>query len=149
MLATEASLAGEKFHRLVDTHADGIKVITRPCPNFVNLVEAGELSGDRARGIVEEETIPLLEAGADVLVLGCTHYPFLRPLIEEVAGPGVEIIDTGIAVAKHAASLLPGNSGSASPSFHIHTSGKLTQLEKVLPNLCPELVAELHHSELT
>ena len=81
VLATEASLAGEKFHRLVHTHAGGIKVITRPCPNFVNLVEAGELTGDRARGIVEEETLPLLEAGADVLVLGCTHYPVLKSAI--------------------------------------------------------------------
>ncbi len=149
VLATEASLAGKKFHRLVSNHADGIKVITRPCPNFVNLVEAGELSGARARGIVEEETLPLIEDGADVLVLGCTHYPFLRPLIEDVAGAHISIIDTGTAVAKQAASMLPSNSGSASPHFQIHTSGDLDHLRDVLPKLCPDLTADLYHCDLT
>lgn len=143
VLATEASLAGEKFHSLLTNHTNGIKVITRPCPNFVKLVEAGELSGKRARGIIEEETLPLIEAGADVLVLGCTHYPFLRPLIEEVAGPDVQIIDTGAAVAQHAASLLPNSSGGASPQYHIYTSGNLNHLKNILPSLCPGLSAEL------
>ncbi|MFK7909305.1 MAG: glutamate racemase [Akkermansiaceae bacterium] len=148
VLATEASLAGEKFHRLVDAHAGGIRVITRPCPNFVELVEAGELSGDRARGIVEEETLPLIETGADVLVLGCTHYPFLRPLIKEVAGSGVTILDTGAAVAKQVASFLPADSGNASPKFEIHTSGDLDHLGEILPKLCPDLTADLYHRDL-
>lgn len=149
VLATEASLAGEKFHRLVSNHAQGIKVITRPCPNFVELVESGELTGHRARGIVEEETLPLIEAGADVLVLGCTHYPFLRPLIEETAGSHIDIIDTGAAVAKHAANLLPKSSGSASPQCTIHTSGDLDHLKKILPTLCPGLNASLHYADIS
>ena len=148
VLATEASLAGEKFHRLVSNHADGIKVITRPCPNFVKLVEAGELTGPRARGIIEEEVLPLIDAGADVLALGCTHYPFLRPLIEDVVGPDVQIIDTGAAVAQRAASLLPNSSGSASPRHHIYTSGDLNHLKKVLPSLCVDLDASLHHVDI-
>lgn len=148
VLATEASIAGEKFHRLLTDHASGVTVITRPCPNFVQLVEAGELTGPRAWGIVEEEIQPLIESGADVLVLGCTHYPFLRPLIAEVAGPDVSIIDTGEAVAQRVASLLPANSGSASPTCHIHTSGDLRHLEKNLPVLCPGLEATLHHNDL-
>lgn len=148
VLATEASLAGEKFHRLVSDHAQRVKIITRPCPNFVELVEQGELSGKRARGIVEEEVLPLTEAGADVLVLGCTHYPFLRPLIEEVAGPGVTVIDTAPAVAQRVSSLVTRNSGTASPRCEIHTSGKLSHLERVLPLLCPELKASLHHADI-
>ncbi|MCP5536238.1 MAG: glutamate racemase [Akkermansiaceae bacterium] len=148
VLATEASLAGEKFHRLVSNHANGIKVITRPCPNFVDLVEAGELTGNRARGIVEEEIVPLIESGADVLVLGCTHYPFLRPLIESVAGPTVRVIDTGAAVAQRTASLLANDSGSASPRCEIYTSGRLDHLKNVLPSLCPDLDASLSHAEI-
>lgn len=146
VLATEASLAGEKFHRLVSNHANGIKVITRPCPNFVKLVEAGELSGNRARGIVEEETLPLIGSGADVLVLGCTHYPFLRPLIEEVAGPDIQVVDTGAAVAQHVANLLPNASGSASPQYQIYTSGDLDILKRLLPTLCPGIQANLTSS---
>jgi len=148
VLATEASLAGEKFHRLLSTHADGIKVITRPCPNFVTLVEAGELSGPRARGIVEEETLPLIEAGADVLVLGCTHYPFLRPLIQDVVGPSVKIIDTGAAVASHVLQLLHNKNNKGTPtdenaSCQIITTGNLETLKKLFPTLCPGILAKL------
>lgn len=148
VLATGASLAGEKFHRLVSNHANGITVITRPCPNFVTLVERGELNGPHAQDIVEEETQPLIKAGVDVLVLGCTHYPFLRPVIEKVAGPDIQIIDTGKAVAQHVARLLPSNISSTSPQYHIHTSGNLNLLQKNLPTLCPNLSAELSHVDL-
>lgn len=141
VLATEASLAGEKFHRLVHDHADGIKVITRPCPNFVNLVEHGELDTPRARAIVEEETLPLIEAGADTLVLGCTHYPFLRPLIEEVVGPDIHILDTGTAVAHRVLQLLGNKTEECDGSNHYHfiTTGKLDQLQNLLPLLCPDV----------
>ena len=101
VLATETSLAGEKFHRLLTHHAkDDIKVITRPCPRFVELVEAGILTGPEAQAAVEAAILPLLQAGADTLVLGCTHYPFLAPVIHAVAGPEVQLIDTGAAVAR-------------------------------------------------
>ena len=101
VLATETSLAGEKFHRLLNHHAkDDIKVITRPCPRFVELVEAGMLTGPDVQAAVEAAIFPLLRAGADTLVLGCTHYSFLAPAIREVAGPEVQLIDTGAAVAR-------------------------------------------------
>ncbi|CAA6691873.1 MULTISPECIES: glutamate racemase [unclassified Lentimonas] len=101
VLATETSLAGEKFHRLLNHHAtDDIKVITRPCPRFVELVEAGMLTGPEVQVAVENAILPLLQAGADTLVLGCTHYPFLAPVIREVAGPEMQLIDTGAAVAR-------------------------------------------------
>jgi glutamate racemase len=151
VLATEASLAGEKFHRLLNTHAQGVKVITRPCPNFVDLVEKGDLDSSTARGIVEEETLPLIEAGADVLVLGCTHYPFLRPLIEDVAGPHIKILDTGAAVASHVAQLLHNTTepDTGSTSYQIITTGKLSTLETVFPKLCPNINATLTQSPLT
>ena len=150
VLATEASLAGEKFHRLLSTHADGIKIITRPCPNFVELVEAGELSGPRALGIVEEEIFPLIQAGADVLVLGCTHYPFLRPLIQDVAGPDVKIIDTGAAVARHVLQLLNNKNTPTdeNTSCQVITTGDLDTLKQLFPTLCPGIQANLTSSHL-
>jgi len=152
VLATEASLAGEKFHRLVTDYSNGVNVITRPCPNFVELVERGELSGPTARGIVEEETSPLIEAGADVLVLGCTHYPFLRPLIQEVVGPDVTLLDTGAAVARHAASFIEESATETSNVSHrIITTGDISRLQTIFPTLCPNILSSqvsFSHSNL-
>lgn len=100
VLATGAALAGEKFHKLLADHAKDVRVITQPCPGLVEQVEAGDLTGPQTRALVERYTQPLLAQGADALVLGCTHYPFLRPLIQEVVGPAVALIDTGAAVAR-------------------------------------------------
>lgn len=100
VLATGAALAGDKFHRLVAEHAAGVRVITQPCPGLVECVESGDLDGPRPRALFERYFEPLRATGADVLVLGCTHYPFLRPLIEGIAGPQVQILDTGAAVAR-------------------------------------------------
>lgn len=100
VLATGAALAGEKFHRLVAAHADGVRVITQPCPGLVECVEAGDVDGPRVRALVEQYLAPLRAAGADVLVLGCTHYPFLRGVVEALAGPHVCVLDTGEAVAR-------------------------------------------------
>ena len=81
--------------------------MTQACPGLVEQVEAGELDSAKTRELVERYTRPLLERGADTLVLGCTHYPFLRPLIAELAGSGVKLIDTGEAVARQVVRRLP------------------------------------------
>lgn len=148
VLATEASLAGEKFHRLINDHGEGVTIITRPCPNFVKLVEDGDLNSPRARAIVEEEVMPLIRAKADVLVLGCSHYPFLRPLIEEIAGPKVTVMDTGLAVAHRVNHFIAGDLTGAQPSYDIFTSGELSHLEKNFPLLCPNTEASLHHADI-
>jgi glutamate racemase len=135
VLATEASLAGEKFHQLVNTHASGVRVITRPCPRFVELVEAGILDGPEAEAAVDEALAPLLEAGADVFVLGCTHYPFLRPVIERRLPQGAVVIDTGPAVAKRVASLLPEGRGSGDGGILVETTGPMERLQELLPRL--------------
>ncbi len=106
VFATEASIRGEKFHKLLNSHAHSVKVITRPCPEFVDLVERGVTSGEEAEDIVRRHVDPMLAAEADVLVLGCTHYPFLTPLIQKIAGEGVLLIDTGSAVARQVGRVL-------------------------------------------
>jgi len=74
--------------------------VTQGCPGLVEQVEAGDLDGPATRALVERYTAPLVSRGADTIVLGCTHYPFLRPLIADVVGPDVALIDTGAAVAR-------------------------------------------------
>lgn len=100
VLATGRSLAGDKFHQLLATHARDVRVLTRPCAGWVETVEAGILEGTPVVRLLRQEVDPLLAAGCDVLVLGCTHYPFLAPALSAEVGPDVTLIDTGPAVAR-------------------------------------------------
>jgi glutamate racemase len=101
VLATSRTLASSKFLRLVHTHGTGVQVVVQPCPGWVEQVERGDLTSEDTRALVEQYVRPLLARQADTLVLGCTHYPFLRPVIETLAGPHVRIVDPAIAVARH------------------------------------------------
>jgi glutamate racemase len=115
VLATSGTLRGARFERLVERYAGGVELTTLACPALVDLVERGELGGPAARAVIEGYLAPLRSRGVDVIVLGCTHFPFLRPLIDELAGPAVTIIDTGPAVAAQvarvAAALAPAAGG--------------------------------------
>jgi glutamate racemase len=145
VLATEASLAGEKFHRLIDTHAGALRVITRPCPDFVTLVEQGILAGERVNTAIDTYARPLVEIeGADVLVLGCTHYPFLAPAILQRVGAGVNLVDTSAAVARRVADLLPGSTpaidpAQPSPAVTVFTSAPPEQIHDLLHQLVPDI----------
>lgn len=113
VLATSRTLASERFRGLVTTHASGVDVLEQACPGLVERVEAGDFSGPETRVLVEGYVAPLRDAGVDVLVLGCTHFPFLAPLIRDVVGSGVSIIDPSAAVARELARRL-GATGLAS-----------------------------------
>ncbi len=106
VIATAATFQGELFSSLLDRFATDVVVHTQVCPDLVRLVEAGALDSPRTRAAVAGYLEPLLANGIDMLVLGCTHYPFLRPVIEEVAGPRVEIIDPAPAVARQVSRVL-------------------------------------------
>src|SRR5512135_3634561 len=100
VLATIGTLESARFAALLERYAGEVESITQGCPGLVEQVELGELHSARTRELVERYTAPLLRRGADTLILGCTHYPFLAPLIREVVGEGVALIDTGAAVAR-------------------------------------------------
>jgi len=99
VLATPATFPGALFASVVDRFAEGIEVVPTPCPGWVSLVEDAS-PVDEVKRAVEETLRPVLRRGADVLVLGCTHFPFLRDHIAEIAGPDVHIVDPGEAVAR-------------------------------------------------
>jgi glutamate racemase len=100
VLATPGTLRSQKFATLVQSYGGGVEVVVQPCPGLVEQVERGDTNGLHTRALVQRYVMPLLERGADTLVLGCTHYPFLAHLIREVAGSGVTLVDTGHAVAR-------------------------------------------------
>lgn len=100
VLATTQTLAGQKFAKLVSTHAGDVEVLTQACPGLVEQVEGGLLSSESTRSLVERYLRPMLDRGADTIVLGCTHYPFVSDVIRDVAGPTVTIVDSAAPVAR-------------------------------------------------
>lgn len=121
VLATTGTLKSAQFAALLANYGQHIQVVTQACVGLVECVERGELDAASTRSLVAQYVTPLLEAGADTLVLGCTHYPFVRPLIAEIAGPQVTLIDTGAAVARH----LQHRLEEASLISPLQTAGKL------------------------
>lgn len=119
VLATPGTLRGELFRQTRERHAAHVRVIEQPCAGWVEQVESGELGSAAARALVERDVAPLLAEGADALVLGCTHFPFLAPLIAELAGPSVRLIDPAPAVAAQLNRVLGGAPvGSGRLVFH-------------------------------
>jgi glutamate racemase len=100
VLATRRTLESGKFQRLLQQHGAGATIITQPCPGLVEQIEAGDLSGETTRRLVAGFVAPLLARGADTIVLGCTHYVAVIPLIRERAGPDVQVLDPARPVAR-------------------------------------------------
>ncbi|NJN48450.1 MAG: glutamate racemase [Candidatus Competibacteraceae bacterium] len=101
VLATESTLNSDRFSALLTRTTEGMEIIVQPCPGLVEQIEAGNFTGPATHALVTRFITPLLTKGVDTLVLGCTHYPLVRQLIAQIAGPTVQIIDTGPAVARH------------------------------------------------
>ena len=106
VLATPATLDGERFADLVQRYTDGIELLTQPSPGLVECVESGDVDGPEAERLLRVFTGPMLARGADTIVLGCTHYPFLRETLQRLVGPHVTLIDTGEAVARQTVRVL-------------------------------------------
>jgi glutamate racemase len=100
VLATSGTLKSAQFAALLESYGKNVKVVTQACHGLVECVERGELEAEATHHLVAGYIQPLLAEGADTIVLGCTHYPFLRPLIEAQLGSGITLIDTGEAVAR-------------------------------------------------
>lgn len=113
VLATKATFQGRLFQSVVDRHASRARVIPRACPDWVDLVEQGHVDGHTVETAVRRDVEPLLAAGADLLVIACTHFSFLIPVIRRIAGDGIAIIDPAPAVAAQTARVAPsGGSGA-------------------------------------
>ena len=101
VLATENTTKSNRLAELKDRYAHHIHVISQPCHGLVELVEANDLNSEKTLALLDSYIAPLLAAEADVLILGCTHYPFLKPAIQQLVGARMTILDTGNAVARH------------------------------------------------
>jgi glutamate racemase len=113
--ATRATFQGELFASVVSRFADGIEVMTHACPEWVEIVEAGRVEGAETIELVERTLQPALDAGADTIVLACTHFSFLRPVIERL--DGLIVIDPAPAVAARVADVAPSTRGEGTTTL--------------------------------
>jgi len=155
VLATPATFQGELYASVVERFAAHVTLLQNTCPGLVAQIEAGELDSPQTRAILGKALGPMLEQGIDTVVLGCTHYPFVIPLIQEIAGPGVRVIDPAPAVARQTRRLLAalearqrragpsgGDSVPGSGMLRFFTSGPAAALEALLPRLLGEADSE-------
>lgn len=100
VLATVGTLKSAQFAGLLEAYGRDVKVVTQACVGLVECIERGELEAPETKALIRQYTAPLLAEGADTIVLGCTHYPFVKHVIQEIVGDKITLIDTGAAVAK-------------------------------------------------
>jgi glutamate racemase len=138
VLATTGTLQSARFAALLDRFATDVQVITQPCPGLVELIENGDLHSPALRELLASYVRPLLAAGCDTIILGCTHYPFLKPLLRQMIPEDISLIDTGAAVARQLQRLLSerdllanGPAGAA----QFWTSADTLHFQNVLPVL--------------
>ncbi len=109
VLATQRTIDSERLLGLTERYASNKKVLAQACPGLVEQVEKGDLGSETTLKLLKKYIEPLLENGADALILGCTHYPFLLPAIRKISGDKIKILETGRPVAQHLLRILQQN----------------------------------------
>jgi glutamate racemase len=148
VLATVGTLKSAQFAALLESYGRNVEVVTQGCIGLVGCIERGETKTDQTKALLTQYCTPLLDAGADTIVLGCTHYPFVRELIQEIVGNGVTLIDTGNAVAKQLQKkLLEANllaNGSQQAEVVFWTNSPSDKASVVIQQLYGEVVEVKH-----
>jgi glutamate racemase len=142
VLATSGTLESAKFAELVHRFRPQARVVAEPCHGLVERIETGDLDGPLTRKLLSGFVVPLLAQDADVLVLGCTHYSFIMPLLRELVGPQITLIEAGAAVARQLTRrivesdfLLPAPANARQGTERFFTSGDPAHLAVLLPKL--------------
>ena len=140
VLATAGTLKGSKYLNTRGLYEDNVRIVEHVGQGFVELVENGILDGPEAESVVRASLQPLLDQGADTIVLGCTHYPFLQPVIQRLAGPDVRVIDPAPAVARQTLRILEQKgipTGEGPFGTDLYFSGEPDSLRRIFPLVQP------------
>jgi glutamate racemase len=154
VLATPATFQGDLYASTVERFARGVKILQDTCPGLVNQIEKGEINHPHTKEILEKALKPMLRDGVDEVVMGCTHYPFVIPIIEDIIGNQAKVIDPAPAVAKQAGRILEefdllAPAGKAGEMCFLTTGdpGKLQGMLKSLLNLESEVTQLVWESD--
>jgi glutamate racemase len=139
ILATPATFQGQLYASVVERFAKDVIIYQDTCAGLVEEIEKGNLNGRATRQILERALKPMVAAGIDTVVMGCTHYPFVIPLIQGIAGDSVRVIDPAPAIARQVGRLLRltenGPTGHPEGGRQFLTTGHASQMQDVLPVL--------------
>jgi glutamate racemase len=142
VLATPATFQGALYASVVERFAHGVTVLQDTCPGLVGQIERGDLQGPETRRILEQALRPMLVRGADTVVMGCTHYPFVIPLIEAIGGGQLRVIDPAPAVARQVRRVLETRGiragGNQKAGVQYYTSGAVESFNFLLDKLLGE-----------
>jgi glutamate racemase len=138
VLATPSTFQGALYASVVERFANGVELLQSTCPGLVQQIEKGDLLGEETRNILEMALLPMLAKKIDTVVLGCTHYPFVIPLIKEIVGREVRVIDPAPAVARQVERLLitaDERNESVHRKVDYYTTGDEHKFRSLLPIL--------------
>jgi len=142
VLATPATFQGALYASVVERFANGVELLQDTCPGLVQEIEKGNLEGMETRTILESALVPMLERNIDTVVLGCTHYPFVIPLIQKIVGGTVRVIDPAPSMAKQVRRVLEAKERKAQSGTRgnvcFYTSGDIEGFKSLLPVLLGE-----------
>ena len=131
VLATTATFQGALYASVIERFTQGVTVLQDTCPGLVAQIENGHLDTPETRLILEKAIHPMLKAGIDTIVQGCTHYPFVTPLIQEIAGPQVRVIDPSPAIARQVSRLIDSHNMRTEQATSSEGYGNNAKLGKV------------------
>ncbi len=139
VLATPSTFQGELYASVVERFANGVEIYQETCPGLVSQIEKGQLDTPKTRRILEATLLPLMVRGVDTLVMGCTHFSLVIPLIEEITAGQARVIDPAPAVARQTQRVLEEH-GLLNPQpetglTHYYTTGDPAKFARVLPCL--------------
>ncbi|HEX2908975.1 MAG TPA: glutamate racemase [Phototrophicaceae bacterium] len=135
VLTTRTTANGALYRRVLERYAEGVQVMTQIAPELVQIAEANSQHTADSRTIIQSYVEPLVAAGADQIVLACTHFPFLAETIQAITGPNVHLIDPAPAVARQVARVWPENLTSANAPNDYFTSGDVEQFQAMVKTL--------------
>ena len=152
MIGTEATVRSGAYDRAVAKSGARVTLESRACPAFVQFVERGDTSSEELRHHAIQYLEPLRDAGVDALILGCTHYPLLSPLISEVMGPEVVLVSSAQETAKDVYATVTANElqrADAGPPHHeFLTTGSTQEFERVARVFLGPEIRQVHAAEL-
>ena len=141
ILATKGTLSSSLFHSTSKEFTEGIQVIEQIGEGLVPLIETGQIESVAMQVLLEKLLNPMLKNNIDYLVLGCSHYPFLIPKIQQILGDKVKIIDSGAAVAKQTKAVLENkgllNTNTSTPKKQLYSNTSIAVLKKMAETLDP------------
>jgi glutamate racemase len=155
VLATPVTFRGELYEEVVSHYGRAVRLLSRACPGLVEHIEAGDTDSPELQELLRGCVAPMLADGADTLVLGCTHYPFIIPALQRLVGEGVRIVEPSEAIAQQTARVLerqksalerqnsalgrqgPARQGAGAPEHVYLTSGEVAPFAQALARLLP------------